>query len=90
MTYWYAMGNGMWGWVMGPLGLVLMLAFWALLIGGGIMLFHHLTGGSASSAERELARRFAVGEIDEDEFHHRREVLRATTWERSWSGGPTR
>jgi putative membrane protein len=59
---------------------VTMLAFWALVIWavtapvrgtGGT------AGGRARDAEEILAERFARGEIDEDEFRHRRELLRS-------------
>lgn len=90
MTCACAMDGGMWGWFMGPLGLVAMVAFWALVIWGGVMLVRHLSGGSAGSAERVLSRRFAAGEIDEDEYRHRLEALRSGTGERMpWSSGAT-
>ncbi len=79
MMYW---GNGMGVW-----GMVLMtvstLLFWGLLIAGVVALVRY-TGrgtpqaGSASDAatpQRILAERFARGEIDEEEYTRRLQVL---------------
>lgn len=77
---WGAMGGG--GWV---LMTVLMLAFWALVVGGVVALFR--SGRSTDSrsgttpersAESVLDERFARGEIDEQEYHARRAVLFST------------
>lgn len=43
---------------------------------------------SRDSALEELRRRYAAGEIDDDEYQHRREVLGAAT--RKPPGGPGR
>lgn len=43
---------------------------------GGVQRFRHLTG--PSGAEAELARRFASGAIDEDEYRDRLAALRGT------------
>jgi putative membrane protein len=79
MMYW---GNGMGGW-----GMVLMavstVLFWGLVIAGIVMLVRYTgrsapEGGSASDAatpQRILAERFARGEIDEDEYTRRLQVL---------------
>ena len=78
-------GYGGWGW--GPwLGMGFgMVLFWGLIIAGVIVLVRYLAsgrdrggpdGGGRDSAERILADRFARGEIDEDEFRQRRELLR--------------
>lgn len=89
--------SGGWGWFMGPVGLVVMVAFWALLIWGGIVLVRHLTGagaggtGNASGAERVLSRRFAAGEIDEDEYRQRLDTLRSVEEARAlWPWGSKR
>jgi putative membrane protein len=81
--------NVMWGYGLGwgswlIMGLS-MLLFWALIILGIIALVRflvgprdrrHSTGSVQSSAEQVLAERFARGEIDEEEYRQRREVLR--------------
>jgi putative membrane protein len=82
MMYW---GSGIGGW-----GMLLMtvstLLFWGLLIAGIIALVRY-TGhsrpqsGSAidktANPERILAERFARGEIDQDEYTQRLQVLRS-------------
>jgi putative membrane protein len=82
MMYW---GNGMGGW-----GMVLMtvsgLLFWGLIIAGIVWLVRSIgqrdQSGSAPPAaptpQRVLADRFARGEIDEDEYKHRVQVLGGT------------
>ena len=77
---WGGMGGG--GWVVMT---VLMLAFWALVVGGLVVLFRNRRpAGSDSrptpgpSAENVLDERFARGEIDEQEYHARRAVLHST------------
>ena len=77
---WGGMGGG--GWVVMA---VLMLAFWALVVGGLVALFRNRRpAGSDSgttpgrSAENVLDERFARGEIDEQEYHARRAVLYPT------------
>ncbi len=77
---WGGMGGG--GWVVMA---VLMLAFWALVVGGVVVLFRNRRpAGSDSgttpgrSAENVLDERFARGEIDEQEYHARRAVLDST------------
>jgi putative membrane protein len=84
MMYWY--GNGMAGWGYAAIGLANIL-FWVLLIAGGVAAFRHFGGPQASRVgrapamgpEQVLADRFARGEIDADEYHHRLATLRATT-----------
>jgi putative membrane protein len=75
-----------WGW--GPwFGMALgMIVFWGLIIAGVIVLVRYLgstragreseTGNGQGNAEQILADRFARGEIDEDEYRKRRELLR--------------
>jgi putative membrane protein len=69
------MGGGWW-WVMG----VGWLVFLALLVVLGYVLIRHFTqaeraGQHRRAAEDVLAERFARGEIDEDEYRRRRDVL---------------
>jgi putative membrane protein len=76
-------GWGWWPWLGMGFGMVLL---WALIIVGLIALVRYLvggrerrepdTGGATGSAEQILADRFARGEIDEDEYRQRRELLR--------------
>ncbi|GAA5162171.1 hypothetical protein GCM10023321_47360 [Pseudonocardia eucalypti] len=75
-------GSG-WGWLGMGVGMTL---FWALVILGVIFLARYLGGardrrdfginGGRSDAERILANRFARGEIDEEEYRKRRELIR--------------
>lgn len=83
MMSWYG-GPGWGGWIVMTL---MMLAFWALVIFGGMALFRGVrpsgdrspsgSGQGQSSAERLLEERFARGEIDAEEFIRRRDVLRS-------------
>lgn len=77
---WGGMGGG--GWVVMT---VLMLAFWALVVGGVVALFRNRRPAGPDSgttpgrsAENVLDERFARGEIDEQEYHARRAVLHST------------
>lgn len=67
------MGRGWW-WVMG----IGWLIFLALLVVLSVVLVRHFTqsGPSRRAAEDVLAERFARGEIDEDEYRRRRDVIR--------------
>ena len=78
MMYW---GTGMGGW-----GMLLMtvsnLLFLGLLIAGAIALIRYTSGSARQDpdaeqapAQRVLADRFARGEIDEDEYETRLQVL---------------
>lgn len=70
-----------WGWPI--LGMVMMSAFWLLIIGGGVWLAVTLSrnagqrgdGTSATSARRILEERLARGEIDVEEFKTRAAAL---------------
>ncbi|MFF7643956.1 SHOCT domain-containing protein [Streptomyces canus] len=93
MMFWYDHNVSGWGWFGMSLG---MLVFWGLIITAFILLFRSLGRGQDStgpaapppgpppataSPEQLLADRFARGEIDEDEYRRRLQVLR--------EGGPT-
>ncbi len=79
----------MWGWGWGAwLAMsVMMVLFWSLVIAGVVVLVRYLgggrptggsgAGGDRADAENVLAERFARGEIDEDEYKRRSELLRA-------------
>lgn len=81
MRYWNGGGIHWWGWL---IGFLLTVGFWAIVIFLIITLVHsfapkdhgHAPPG-AEDPERTLARRFANGEIDEEEFHRRLDVLRS-------------
>jgi putative membrane protein len=64
-------------WPMG-IGLVIWVVVIGLLVWVAMRAMSHRTdpAGSADSAEELLRRRFAAGEIDEEEFAKRSEVLR--------------
>ena len=80
--YW---GNGMGGW-----GMVLMtissLLFWGLVIAGIVALVRYAgrsshvgaPPGDRPTPQQVLAERFARGEIDEDEYTRRLQVLDGT------------
>lgn len=68
------MGGGWW-WVMG----IGWLVFLALLVTLVVFLVRHFTNGTATTtraAHDTLAERFARGEIDDEEYRRRRDVLR--------------
>jgi len=62
-------------------GGILMLLFWAAVIGGGVLLVAGLGRQNAPPTERDdtpleiLKRRYASGEIDHDEFERIKESL---------------
>ena len=71
--WWHGSGSW-WGWVFMT---VVMAVFWGLIIWGVVT----LRRGSADTTEGRspetlLAERLALGEIDEDEYRRRVEVLR--------------
>jgi putative membrane protein len=86
-------GNGMGGWAM-----VLMTAgnllFWGLVIAGVVLLVRNLgRGGQASpptgqgaAPQQILAERFALGQINEEEYRQRLQVLDSTAGGRSTPG----
>jgi putative membrane protein len=75
--FWY--GHGMSGW---GYGLMLFngLVFWALLAGGGVLLYRLIRraerSGRDDAAQRTLAERYARGEIDDEEYRRRLDTLR--------------
>lgn len=82
MMWGYGTGMGPWGFVLMTIGNVL---FWGLVIVGVILLVRYVgrsdrpAGGRSegrSTPEQVLAERFAAGEIDEQEYRQRLEVLR--------------
>ena len=82
MMWGYGAGWGWGAWLTMGVGMIL---FWGLVIGGVIVLTRYLAGTryhpssdapGRTTAEQILAERFARGEIDEDEYRQRRELLR--------------
>ncbi len=78
--YWYGDHMSGWGW---GLMTVSMLLFWGLAIAGVVLIVRHLrrdqrpaSHPTGSAAEQLLAERFARGEIDEQEYRHRLDILR--------------
>ena len=78
MMYWYSHGMGAWG----PLVMFSMLALWAVLFGGVVLLSRrpHDTRPlpRPGTAEQLLAERYAQGQIDDDEYERRLRLLRST------------
>ncbi len=81
MWYWAGGGIHWWGWF---IGLLLTVGFWALVIFLIVSLArsfapkdHDHRTVEDEDPERTLARRFANGQIDEEEFHRRLDVLRS-------------
>ena len=84
--YGWHMGPGMmgWGYGMGWVGMILMVAFWIAIIVGIIFLIRWLvistgTGGRAARSEESaleiLKRRYARGEINKEEFEEKKKDL---------------
>jgi putative membrane protein len=77
MMWWF--GPGVTGWGYGIMT-VSMVLFWTLVIFGVVALVRYLRRDDRASVappapEELLAERFARGEIDEDEYRRRLEVL---------------
>jgi putative membrane protein len=79
MMWWYDDGTGWAGWLMMT---VVMVAFWAAVIFAVVAIFRGTGESRGPSPQSDplqiLAQRFARGEIDEDEYHARSAVLRAS------------
>jgi putative membrane protein len=71
----------MWAWM--SMAGVMVLAFWVLLIAGGVLAVRALVRGSGDQPTRQptaldiLQARYARGEIGAEEYHRMREDLRA-------------
>jgi len=86
---WGWQGWSWWGWLAMTVG---MIAFWGLVIWAVVAIFRgsgwtgrwEQPGPGRRDPEQLLAERFAAGEIDEEEYQRRLQVLRSTrhgTWE---------
>jgi len=82
----WGMGPGMMGgWGLGWLGMIMMLAFWALVIVALVLLIRWLAqvsrggafGGRGPQALEILKERYARGEIDKEEFEAKKRDLTA-------------
>ena len=79
MMIWYGGDMNWWGYAGMGIGMVL---FWALLIGGIVLLVRLSVSGSSeppqppASAEQILASRYASGDITETEYRDRLAILR--------------
>ena len=83
MWYWNGGGIHWWGWFV---GFILTVGFWAVVLFFILSLMrsfatkeHDHSDSAHEDPERTLARRFANGEIDEEESHRRLDVLRTQT-----------
>lgn len=80
---WDYMGQHMGGYGWGGLGMLMMILFWALVIGLIVLLVRSFGGASGGrSGPREqadaldiLRERYARGEIDREEYEERKSVL---------------
>ena len=77
--FWYGDGTHGWGYALTMINMVVL--FWALAIFGVVALVRFLTRDdqqrtTSPTPEQLLADRYARGEIDEQEYHHRLDVLR--------------
>jgi putative membrane protein len=84
MMFWYGNGMGGWGYALMALS---MIAFWGLVIIAIVALVQYLArgaqplshfAGQRPTPEELLAERFAGGEIDEQEYRQRLDMLRAS------------
>lgn len=80
MMGWYHDGMGWGGWIIMT---VAMVAFWALVVVAVVAMFRDTQRSAGSTQSRPdpsqiLDERFARGEIDEEEYHARRSVLRGS------------
>ena len=75
MMWWYGNSMGGWGYLFMMVGPLLV---GILATGGVVTLVWILRGGTAAAADQILAGRFARGEIDEEDYQRRLDVLRGT------------
>ena len=80
MMHWYGNGIGGWGYLLMTIN---MLLFWALVIAAIAALVRYFggirnvwSGPRQARPELILAERFARGELDQDEYERRLDVLR--------------
>lgn len=73
MMWW----GGSWGWGAWLAMSLTMVAFWGFLVWGLVSAARSGDDNRRDRSEDILADRFARGEIDEDEFRRRRDLIRA-------------
>ena len=78
--HWHDHGMNGWGWGLMALGMVV---FWGLVIAGLVVLVRYLRPDARNrpqspTAEQVLGERFARGDIDEEEYRRRLQVLRGS------------
>lgn len=69
--------GGEWGWGAWLTMTVTMFAFWALVAWAIVSMARSAGGERRSDADAILSERFARGEIDEEEYRRRRELIRS-------------
>jgi putative membrane protein len=77
MMWWYGPGMNAWGYGLMTVSMVL---FWSLVIFGVVALARYPGRGNRDTTARRtpeeiLAERYARGEIDDNEYHQRLDVL---------------
>ncbi|MDD7969375.1 SHOCT domain-containing protein [Actinomycetospora lemnae] len=87
MMWWYGPGMNGWGYGLMTISMVL---FWALIIFGIVALIRYIGRAGQVSTDRPTPRRllderFARGEIDEEEYRRRVDVITADTRPRATS-----
>jgi putative membrane protein len=94
VMYWYGNGMSGWGYALMTISMVL---FWGAVIAGIVLLVRHVgrsgqqtppPPSQPASPEQLLAERFARGEIDEEEYRRRLEVLQGTGQAADSTGRP--
>ncbi|GAA4757941.1 SHOCT domain-containing protein [Actinomycetospora chibensis] len=85
MMWWYGPGMNGWGYGLMTISMVL---FWALIIFGMVALIRYLGRAGQVAAARPtpqqlLDERFARGEIDEDEYRRRLDLMAVVTGPRA-------
>lgn len=81
MMYWGSGGNPAW-WMWIPMT-VSMLLFWGLVVWGVVTVVRHV-GGGRRDAKAILDERFARGEVSEEEYRRRLDLLQGGPF----TGGP--
>ena len=80
MHWWWNNGWSWWYWAVMTIG---MIAFWGLVVWAFIAFVRPPGRSSIEETPREpeqiLVRRFALGQVDSDEYHRRLESLRSAT-----------